>query len=141
MFVEDDTDIVNMFVYVFEKSGYKAQPIKSYAEAFTACMALPPDILILGLLPILQDEALELCRKLRATLTMPRFPIIMGHVGISPHREEAYQKIYDAGVNACFGRVYDITDVLNLIATLLADPTATGLMDRQSLRLRTLSHS
>jgi hypothetical protein len=80
--------------------------------------------------------------EIKETLTIPRFPIIFGHVDlVASHREAAHQRIYDAGVNACFGRVYDIADVLELIASLLADPTATGLMDRQSLRLRIQNHS
>lgn len=142
MFVEDDVDIINMFVYVFEKSGYKAYPIQSYAEAFAACVAQAPDILIIGLLPFSPDEALGLCRELRTTITNLRFPIIMGHVDPpSSRQEEVYQNIYNAGANACFGRVYDITDVLELIEILLKNPTATGLMDRQTLQLRAQSRS
>jgi hypothetical protein len=66
----------------------------------------------------------------------------MGHVDPpSSRQEEVYQNIYNAGANACFGRVYDITDVLELIEILLKNPTATGLMDRQTLQLRAQSRS
>ena len=55
-------------------------------------------------------------------------PIIMGWADIFPHGqnqgwEVGYQQAFDAGANACFGRVFDPTDVLEQVKQLMADRT------------------
>jgi hypothetical protein len=44
--------------------------------------------------------------------------------------EVAYQQVFNVGANACFGRVFDITNVLEQVRLLMADRSLTHLIDR-----------
>ena len=133
---DDDEDEINIFTQVFERAGYMVQSVRTCDEGIAACLRQPPDILIVPRVIEHQNKGIEFCQRVRAISNLPRFPIIVGYADIGHSKwQEAYQQAYDAGANACFGRVFDITDVLEEITLLLANPTITNVVDRQTLQL------
>ena len=87
------------------------------------------------------NDGLTLCQQLRnSPVPLATMPIIMGWADIVPHGADSNwkvvcQQVFEAGANACLGRVYNPVDLLELVELLLADPTKTHLMDRQSYML------
>jgi CheY-like chemotaxis protein len=127
----DDTDIIQALSHFFERDGDAVLSARSYDEALLACQRRPPDILIL--LRFMQqhqgiEDGIEFRRHLPEWPNLPRFPIIVGYV----EGASARQKVFDAGANGCFGRVFDPNDVLEEVKILLAAPTTTHLVDRQT---------
>ena len=134
----DDIDLTKMFTIFFAEYGYVTHSAHSFDDGFAACLDQPPDILIVPRTMTNQDDGLEFCQQVRATASLTQIPLIVGYADLTPSwldREEAYQQAYETGVNACFGRVFNPTDVLEQVEILLANPMTTNLVDRQTLRL------
>jgi CheY-like chemotaxis protein len=126
--------MINLFAYALEQTGYITQSAYSYEDGFAACVRQPPDLLVIPRFIVQQDDGLDFCRQVRGTPPLSRVPIIVGYADLARNRvkwEEAYQQAYEAGANACFGRVFDIGDVLEQITILLANPAVTNLVERQ----------
>ncbi len=137
--VLQDQDDINLFTFFFTSHGFTVQGVCSTEVGLQVCLTDPPDLLITLRLIKTSEDGLRLCQQLRESSTrLATLPIIMGWADIFPHGqaqgwEAAYQQAFDAGANACFGRVFDITDVLEQVKLLLADRTLTHLIDRQRL--------
>jgi DNA-binding response OmpR family regulator len=128
----DDRDEASMFKLAFEEAGYRMHVFEDANVGFTMCVHYPPDTLILKrhLQSVKQKlsgcfesdiDGLELCQKLRAVSGLQLFPIVVGFADVGTgHKEELYQQAYTSGANACFDRVYDISDVISQVKTLLA---------------------
>jgi len=140
--VFQDQDDINLFTYFFTNHGFTVQGVCSVEEGLQVCLTDPPDLLITLRLIRTSEDGLRLCQQLRESSTrLSTLPIIIGWADIFPHDpnqdwEAAYQQAFDAGANACFGRVFDITDVLEQVRLLLADRTLTHLIDRQRRKWR-----
>lgn len=138
--VLQDQDDVELFTFFFTKHGFTVQGVCSTEEGLRVCLTNPPDVLITLRRVQESEDGLHLCQQLRKSSTsLSALPIIMGWADISPYTENRgweamYQQAFDAGANACFGRVFDITDVLEQVGLLMADQTLTHLIDRQSLK-------
>lgn len=128
----DSRDEASLFKFAFEEAGYRMHVFEDANVGYTLCVHHPPDILILKrqLRSVKQKlsgrfdtdiDGLELCQRLRAVSGLQRFPIVVGFADIGPgHKEELYQQAYTSGADACFDRVYDISDVISQVKTLLA---------------------
>lgn len=127
----DDIDLVAVFKDILGKKGFHFRSVSTADECLTECLRKPPDILLIfSTSDYLTNH--DLCRQIRSDITI-YFPIIVGKADIVyPDRRDGYQQAFEAGANACFGIVFDIDDILELINTLLADPSLTGLVDHQS---------
>ncbi len=138
--VLQDQDDINLFTFFFTKHGFAVQGVCSAEEGLQVCLTDPPDLLITLRLIQASEDGLRLCQQLRETSAgASTLPIIMGWADIFPHGqnqdwEAGYQQAFHAGANACFGRVFDITDVLKQVKLLTADRTLTHLIDRQRLK-------
>lgn len=136
MLVSNDVDVQTLFNYALQRAGYSVETTVSHEEALSKCDEETPSIIIAERFMHQPEDGLEFCRAFRAKSTLTHIPIIIGfHDGSETSTEEAYQKAFDAGANACFGRVSDISEVLHQVETLLVDPTTTNLWDEQSKRL------
>lgn len=134
----DDVDMIKLFTFFFEKNGYTTDSAYSFEDGLATCLHQPPKLLIIRRTLKSQDDGLGFCQEIRATPILAHIPVIVGYADLPPswiERVDAYQQAYEAGANACFGRVYDITDVLEEVKILLTDPTITHLVDRQTLWL------
>jgi CheY-like chemotaxis protein len=135
--VLQDQDDINLFTYFFANRGFAVQGVCTVEEGLQVCLTDPPDLLIILRLIREPEDGLRLCQQLREPSTgLSTLPIIMGWADIFPHSQNqdwgvAYQQAFDAGANACFGRVFDITDILEQVELLMADRTLTHLIDRQ----------
>ncbi len=138
--VLQDQDDIKLFTFFFTKHGFVVQGVCSVEEGLQVCRTDPPDLLITLRLVQESEDGLRLCRQVREfSAQLSTLPIIMGWADIFPHGqnqdwEAGYQQAFDAGANACFGRVFDITDVLEQVKLLIADRTLTHLIDRQRLK-------
>lgn len=81
------------------------------------------------------DDGIEFCRDLRrhGAQSSRAMPVIIGWidaVGSNNTYDEAAQLCTRAGANGCFGRVFDIGGIQQMVDRLLADPTRTQLHDQ-----------
>ena len=133
----NDEDDINFFSFALREHGYFMESVKSFDECAEFCKNKPPVLLIMRSFLDEPRDGLDFIRKTRTDSSISYFPIIMGWADIThQEKEQGYQEAFDAGANACFGRVFDITDVLEEIKILFNDPTATNVMDRQTIRLQ-----
>ncbi|MFN8414604.1 MAG: hypothetical protein U0Z26_19660 [Anaerolineales bacterium] len=123
-----------MFLYFLKKLGYIVEVVPSCDEGLSVISNNPPDLLILPWWNQDRNDGLEFCRLIRTKPNIPCFPIIIGLADspdLSP--KQWIQKTYDVGANACFGRVFDTSDLAVLIKTLLENPNLDKLADRQTM--------
>lgn len=135
--VLQDQDDINLFTYFFTEHGFTVHGVCSVEEGLQVCLTDPPDLLITLRLVQKPEDGLRLCQQLRAsTDKLSTLPIIMGWADMFRYGQDQgwdadYQQAFDAGANACFGRVFDVTDILELVELLMIDRTLTHLIDRQ----------
>lgn len=134
--VWDVSDIKAVLKFFFTEQGYAVQTTSDVDAGYQVCIHQPPTIVIIRRsFPDNQERklnaGLELCQRLRARPTIPRFPIVIGDAanGQKDWRVK-FQEAYATGANACFGRIFDIDVVQGMINQLLDDPTLVGLSDR-----------
>lgn len=137
LFWEDDRDLKRMFSILLREHGYLVTTVASFDECVEACvynslvlLVIQRSINEMGLIHIFCD-GLRLVRKIRAHSSIPFLPIIVGWADIPlKDRNQRYHEVFEAGANACFGAVFNVTVFLKQIRTLQSNPTLTGLVDR-----------
>jgi DNA-binding response OmpR family regulator len=113
------------------------ESVKSFDECVEFCKNKLPALLIMRSFVNEPKDGLDFIRKIRMDSSISYFPIIMGWADFTyKTTEQGYQEAFEAGANACFGRVFDITEVLEEVEILFNDPTATHVMDRQTIRMQ-----
>ena len=134
---EYDDDLIKMFSFFFQEHGLLINSVRSFEQCFEVCRSEPPDLLIVRSFVNEPRDGLEFIRKIRLDSSISYFPIVVAWADVPrDHTGEGYQEAFEAGANAYFGRVFDITDVKQEIELLLRDPMATGIMDRQTKRFQ-----
>jgi DNA-binding response OmpR family regulator len=134
IFWDDDKDIVNMFTYFFREHGFFVDSVNSIDECVEFCSKTPPAILIINRSPFQSGNVLSFVKEIRSNPSISYFPIIIGGANFtSDRRVNGYHEGFAAGANACFGHVFDITDVLEQVKILIEDPTTKELVDKQYL--------
>lgn len=104
--------------------------VKSFEECAEICKSIPPSLLIVQRFVHESGDGLRFVRLLKSDSSISHIPIIVGWADVSrDNSEHGYEEAFEAGANACFGRVFDIADVLRQIEELLDNPTATGIVD------------
>ena len=74
--VEDEPDIRGLIVHHLERDGFRCRTAGNGSEALAAVRAATPDLVILDvMLPGM--DGLEICRRLRADVSVATVPIIM----------------------------------------------------------------
>jgi len=133
IFWEDDPDLVTMFSIFLQEHGYRVTGVESLDECIKECESKTPIVLIIQCFMEGSTAGLEYIRKIRTHPNIPYFPIIVGWADF-PNIDDkhGYSEAFEAGANACFGRVFDITDVLKQVKLLHNDPALTGLIDKQT---------
>ena len=123
-----DQDEVNLFIYFLTPHGFKVQGVTSIEEGLQICLTDPPDLLTVLRIIAKAADGLLMCRRARtASAELAKMPIILGWADVfrnveNQNWETDYQDAFDAGANACFGRVHNVTDVLEKGNRWLADP-------------------
>jgi hypothetical protein len=131
LYWNEDQDMVNMFSFFLGEHGFLMENVESFDACLESCMSRPPILLIINRSLSWPNDGLEHIRSIRSHPAISYFPIIMGQADLGlPGKERGYREGFEAGANACFGQVFDVTDVLALIKRLIDSPTATGLWDR-----------
>ena len=133
LFWEDDQDIIAMFSLYFQEHGYPVEDVKSFDECVEKCKSKTPILLIIQrfMEGYSISIGLEYVRKIRENTKINYFPIIVGWADFShTDKKLGYHEAFEAGANACFGRVFDITEILEQVKLLHANPSLTGLVDR-----------
>ena len=130
----DNVDFQNLFLYVFKAPDYIVQTATSCDEGLKIITNEYPDLLIILRSVKDENDGFEFCKKIRANSNIPRFPIIIaGADELDLNPQQCIQKTFEIGANACFGRVFDISDIIPLVNTLLENPALTKLADRQTM--------
>jgi len=137
-FWEDDEDLIKMFSIFLREHEYYVDSVKSFDECIESCEGNAPILLVIqrfindfGFINDLGD-GLEFVRKIRSHPNISYFPIIVGWADFpQKDKKQGYGEAFEAGANACFGSVFDTTDVLEQIRLLHNNPMITGLADRQ----------
>ena len=131
----EDIDHQNLFSYFLEELGYVVEIVRSCNEGLLVVRNNNPDLLIVPHSNQDRNDGFELCKQIRADPSIPRFPIIIGLVDeldLTP--QQCIEQSYEVGANACFGRVFDTSDLAVLINTLLENPNLNKLADRQTMK-------
>lgn len=129
----NDFDTHCMFSIFFEGYGHQVDIAKSFDDCFEICKNQPPTVLMIHRCIHNPNDGLDFIRKIRSCSDIPYFPVIVGWADYPFNRGEKhrhYEVAFEAGANACFGAVFDTTDVLRQVETLAANPEAKGLIDR-----------
>jgi len=132
--VWEDIDYRNLFSYFLKELGYIVEMATSCNEGLSIIINKPPDLLIAPRWNQERNDGFNLCKQIRENPNIPLFPIIIGladELDLSPR--QCIEKTYEIGANACFGRVFDTTDIAVLINILLENPNLTKLADRQTM--------
>lgn len=139
LIIWNDPDVTGVFSHVFKLPEYSVHVVTSLSAGLTLIKGHYPDLLILPRAVAFASDGLKFCQQLRSNSELHYFPIIVGWMDtawagelyLSP--QECIQKAFEIGANACFGRVFDISDIVPLVETLLENPTLTKLADRQTV--------
>jgi CheY-like chemotaxis protein len=135
LIIWDDIDIQNLFLYLLKSPDYIVETAASFDEGLALITNKHPDLLITLSRINFKDDGFEFCEQIRADPKIRFFPIIIGWADVSGlSAQQSIQKSFEVGANACFGRVFDISDIIPLITTLLENPTLTKLADRQTMK-------
>lgn len=135
LIIWDDPDTRTLLQFALEQNGYDVLLANSFNEGFVLCNQNRPDLLMMPHYKIGLENGLDFCRKLRSDIAFGKLPIIIGFIDHTPREwRQAYEPAFVAGANACFGRVFDISDVIEQVRLLITDPTLTNLPDKQSLK-------
>jgi len=129
VFVWDEPELTMLFTYALQKSGYDmvSECINDIEIGFKACVENPPDLLIVGRSLHEKDDGFELSQRLREVEGLPHFPIVAGYVDVWQKFEKAREKAEQAGVDLCFGRVYNAGAVIKQIRELLDNKPAPAV--------------
>lgn len=131
LFWDRDQDMINMFSYFLGEHGYHVESASSAEACLEACLRRPPLLLVVYRSVNRPDDGLELVRDIRSRSALPGIPVILGAADLGlVGKDRGYRQAFAAGANACFGQVFDISQVWAQIKTLINDPQAMGLMDR-----------
>ena len=134
LIIWDEIDIVNLFLHVFKTPEYVIETATNLNDGVAIIKNDPPDLLIIPRRGERENDGFEFCQQLRINSEIPRFPVIVGwadELDLSPR--ECIQQVFEIGANACFGRVFDISDIVPLVNMLLEDPSLNKLADRQTM--------
>ncbi len=114
--VDDDVDILGAIEAMLEDVGYAVKTTEKadYAEALPDGNGGLPNLIILDVLLSGKDGRL-ICRKLKSQPETRHIPIVM----ISAHPDAA-QSVAEVGADAFLAKPFDIDDLLDIVATLLA---------------------
>ncbi len=137
LYLDDDEDIRKLFTVFFEEQGYALDAVSAQAECFAICEKFHPDILILS--RFINDEDFQLLNSIRGNENIPYIPIVVQVYKIKD--EKWVQRIFTAGANACYGGVFDIGDLIQIVDQLLENPKTTGIVDRQTKLFQQKKHS
>ena len=123
-------------LFVLSTTQFLTDSVESLDECVEFCKNTTPNILITCRLRHHPDTILDLIQRLRSNSSIPYLPIIVGYADFAREEKEVgYQRIFQAGANACFGYPFDIEDVLEQVKVLVRNPHVTNLVDRQPDRL------
>lgn len=119
---------------IFPAPGYRWVHVSSVEETLEQLSTNNYDIIITLRDVMFLDDGIELCRAIRTETKFKHTstPIIIGwiDVGRNSYYEGSKLSIL-AGANGCFGRVFDMNGVKQMVDTLLDDPTVTDLHDQE----------
>jgi CheY-like chemotaxis protein len=114
LIVDDERDLVDAYVRLLERSGYRCAGAYDATQAFQMIDADPPDVVITDLsLP--DNTGVEIVRRVRARLPGAPIVVISGHN--SPGLHEAARA---AGADVSLLKPVSITDLRRVIGQALA---------------------
>ena len=130
---KDDEDMVKMFSFFFQEHGYFIESVVSDEKCFELCAINPPHVLLINCSFSQPNITLEFVRKFRSYPKIPYVPIVVGNVNFADRKEEdGHMAFFKVGVNACFGHVFDVEDVLKQVKLLIEKPKTVNLVDKNT---------
>jgi CheY-like chemotaxis protein len=120
-------DDISLFKELCKEKGYSFHCFSSIALGYKYINDSQPDVVVVKRVVFSQDDGLDLCQQLRQDERYSKLPLIVGWADI---RGNSFDEAYSAGANGCFGRVYDIIGIFQMIDNLLEDPTLDRLADQ-----------
>jgi DNA-binding response OmpR family regulator len=117
LIIEDEHDLLDSLVIVFEIEGYEVSSKRTGNEGLDEARHTPPDLLISDInLPGI--SGLEITRELRTTPQITSIPIIL----ITAYSEpEIQQASVDAGANLLLRKPFNIDELLAVVRQLLEE--------------------
>jgi hypothetical protein len=127
----DDTPLSFVFQFLLKPPIYRAEYITDINSAYERCIRQIPNIIIIKRRVLDDNDGFALCRQFRADDRLRSVPIIIGWLDAAPNfYPQSAIEAQAHGANGCFGRVYNIEGIQNMILQLLKDPTIVGLHDQ-----------
>lgn len=111
IWTEGYDDDMSLFKTLCKEKGFTFQYFSSVISGYKCIKDNQPNVVIVKRTVLSQDDGLVLCRQIRQDEHNSKNPLIAGWADIRGTFEEAYL----AGANGCFGRVYNIVGVFQMI--------------------------
>ena len=115
LLAEDDVSMRRALTHVLESDGYQVVPANTAVEAAAQFWARPPDLALLDLNAVAQDEWWAVDEICAADPVLPIILIVRGSV---ERRERAMR----LGADALFEQPFDFPILLDTIARFMAQP-------------------
>ena len=120
---EDDPDVHELLSMILDVGGHEVRMTHSGDAALAACLAEPPELVMLDVSMPGELDGYAVARRLRVHPATKDLPIIM----LTAHaQEDAERKALAAGANAYLVKPFDAERLLELIERLL------GVGDRRA---------
>jgi len=124
-------DDMSLFKYLCKEKGYLFQHVSDLKLGYEHLKSNQPDVIIVKRYIHLQDDGIDFCKQIRHNERYSKIPLIVGWADIRGGGPfGTFEEAYLAGANGCFGRVYDIAGVFQMIDSLLENPTLEKLADQ-----------
>lgn len=130
--ISNNLDKNLMLTIFFRGHGYEVLTALSLDEAAETYFQRPPDLFLLDRTIHERDDGIQFCKDVRTTPALARTPVVVMMADITPQMFDS-RILFDAGANAIFGKVFDISRLLETVQILLENPQMTGLIDRALL--------
>lgn len=114
LIVDDETDLLELLRYNFEKDGYRTVTAREGAEGLATARDEDPDLIILDVMMPNMD-GIEVCRRIRRDAALREKPIIM----LTARTEDAdYVKGLDVGADIYLGKPVSVPILLSQVRAL-----------------------
>ena len=109
--VDDDTDLLVMMKTFLKRNGYEVAVTISCEEGLEIFYSFNPDLVMLDI-NVGSEDGREMCKKIKSQAEYQHIPVLL----ISANHE-ALQLYSDYGANAAVKKPFELTSLLDLLAT------------------------
>lgn len=114
--IDDDFMICKVLANIFASEKYGVRTSRTVGEGFKACLAQPPDLILLDInLP--DGSGLDLCRRIKETPGIKHIPVIILTGGAA--ETETREAGLDSGAEDYFPKPFVMEEIVARVAEII----------------------